>query len=111
MEKDNDVKQNSNFKENNTKKNLKKSEVNKIENKTVIYMGPSIPGKITSTGKIYKNIPKYIADFISKNPVIGKLFINVEDLPSFKKNIQIKGTIENSLYSQAVNIINERGVL
>lgn len=79
--------------------------------KAVIYMGPSVPGNILISGKIYKNTPAYVSDFISRNPVFGKLIIDVEKLAEFKRKVESKGTEENGLYSECLRIINEGGIL
>ncbi len=103
--------------ENEEKKNLKKSvkEVagkKKTEKpKAVIYVGPSVPNNILTMGRVYKNLPEYAADFISKNPVIGKLIIDVEKLPKFKRNVEIKGTEEYRMYYECDRIIKEGGLL
>ena len=62
-------------------------------------------------GRVYKNLPEYAADFISKNPVIGKLIIDVEKLPKFKRNVEIKGTEEYRMYYECDRIIKEGGLL
>ena len=79
--------------------------------KAVIYMGPSVPDNILISGKIYKKPPEYVSDFISKNPVFGKLIIDVEKLAEFKRKVEGKGTEEHSLYSECLKIINEGGLL
>ena len=54
---------------------------------------------------------EYVSDFISKNPVFGKLIIDVEKLAEFKRKVEGKGTEEHSLYSECLKIINEGGLL
>ncbi len=105
------------IKEPEEKKNAKKVMENAAEKKkaaepkAVIYMGPSVPDNVLTTGKIYKKLPEYVSGFISRNPVFGKLIIDVEKLAEFKRKSEIKGTKEHSLYSEAVKIINEGGLL
>ncbi len=94
------------------KKAIEKNNEVKLKNpKAVIYVGPSVPNSILISGKVYKKLPNHIKDFISKNSVIGKLIIDVERLVEFKVKVEIKGTKENMLYSQALKVITEGGLL
>jgi len=105
------------IKEQEEKKFLRKSigkkngEQKAKELKTVIYVGPSVPNSIFISGKVYKKLPQHAKDFISKNPVIGKLVIDVEELAEFKGKVKVKGTRENMLYLQALKTINEGGLM
>ncbi len=81
------------------------------EPKAVIYVGPPVPGGILVPGKVYKKIPEYVIDFISKNSVIGNLLIDIEKLAEFKLKAEIKGTREYMLYSQALKTIDEGGLM
>lgn len=96
------------LKKDSVKTNVKKKE-EKI--KPVIYMGPTVPGNILISGKIYKNLPEYVLDFISKNPVFGELIIDVEKLPQFKSRVDVRGTGEYSLYFKCLEIIDKGGML
>lgn len=89
----------------------KNSERKVKEPRAVIYAGPSVPGGILASGKIYKKIPEYVLDFISKNPVIGNLLIDVEKLAEFKRKAEIRGTKEYMLYYQALKVIDEGGIM
>lgn len=79
--------------------------------KAVIYMGPSVPNNVLTSGKIYKKIPEYASDFILRNPVFGRMVIDIEKLAEFKRKVGKKGTEENGLYSECLKIINEGGLL
>lgn len=103
--------------ENEEKKSTKKAVLPTAEKKktaepkAVIYVGPPVPDNILTPGKVYKKLPEYVIDFVSKNPAVGKLIIDVERLPKFKRNVEIKGTEEYGMYYECIRIIDEGGLL
>jgi len=112
-----DIDKMSEVKESEEKKNTKKTAVKAFEKKktaepkAVIYMGPPVPDNILTSGKIYKKLPEYVSDFISRNPVFGRLVIDIEKLAEFKRKVESKGTEEHRLYSDCIKIIDEGGLL
>lgn len=95
------------------KKNIRNTAVNKKSEKprAVIYMGPSVPNNELIFGKIYKELPEYSRNFVLKNPIIGKLVIDIDRVAEFNRRVSVKGTEENRLYSEAERIIKEGVIL
>lgn len=77
------------------KKNRKNSE---LEN-PVIYIGPSIPQKITS-GRILKKIPKEVEGLIAELPVMQELFITATELCAARKELINKRGLRYSCYCE-----------
>lgn len=87
-----------------------KNEKNVGENKksdVFIYLGPTIPNNILNRGMILKGVPKQAKEFLNNNPIFGKLMVKPQNLAVFKKNLNVMGSYENSLYCEAVKRIKE----
>lgn len=83
----------------------------KSQNKQAfIYLGPNIPGGILFTGSIFKSSPeelKYLEETIEKLPEIKELFVEVQNLPQFKKDLTEQGTEAYRLYQNVELLIRE----
>lgn len=70
---------------------------------TTIYCGPTINnGQLTQYSVFKGDIPVHINQLIKKNPILGELFVSVQDFTVTRKNISIQGTRENQLYLKAL---------
>jgi hypothetical protein len=72
----------------------------KVESKTVVYLGISIPGTALSYGNIYSNgYPETVKNLMAAMPEIKPLMIEAEKVMEFKKELGVKGSYANTLYS------------
>ena len=89
------------------KKTKKENETTKAvpletkEDMVFVYVGPNDTDKLLSYGRIYKNIPDNLMEFIQNNSAIGKCFISVNELAEFNSKVGIKGTMENKIFNDA----------
>lgn len=61
--------------------------------KTYVYLGPNIKKGLLNTGKICNEIPIELKELIKKVPTIEKLFVEVKEVPSFKKQLKNQSSV------------------
>ena len=76
-----------------------------------MYMGPNIPVNLLSAdgtlfnGSIYTEMPTHFDNLFEAVPEIKALFLKVEQVPNFKKEVQDKGSTAHYQYQQIENLI------
>lgn len=76
-----------------------------------MYLGPNIPGGLLFKGSLYRgDIPEHLGNVLEKLPEIKELFVEVREVPQFKRDLEVQGTEANRLYGVVIVKINE-GVL
>ena len=72
------------------------------QKKTVIYIGPSIKN-VVSTGTLYNNgLPKILKEEMTKQPVIKKLIIPVEELSEAQRKLATPGSALATVYGKVI---------
>jgi len=85
----------------------------KPKKQAFIYLGPNIPGGILFNGGLFRCTPDeivHLKETLAKLPEIKSLFIEVQKMPGFKKQILEQGTEAYRLYQVTEMKIRE-GVL
>lgn len=68
------------------------------EKVTVIYCGPSIKGVVQQYAHFNNGIPKRLQEYAETHKSVERLIVPIENLVETKKNIIVKGTVENVSY-------------
>ncbi len=79
-------------KEETVKKPVKQQKSN---TEILVYCGPTIKGVATQYAHFNNGLPNKLSEYSQQNKEVKRLIVPVEKLVETKKNIQIKGTIEN----------------
>lgn len=88
--------------------NTKKIDIPKSN--PVIYCGPNLPGGALLRYTVYNGgTPKYLDPLISKCPAIKHLIVPVEMFTQTERKIGVKGTPENTCFTQISSFIKEYG--
>ena len=88
-------------------RNEKRRAYAKAKRETIIYMGPNLLGGHAATGDIYRGMPKHLEEEFAKMPELKSLFIPVNDLPSFKQDLETQGSEAYRLYQNIDRLILE----
>ncbi|WMJ88865.1 hypothetical protein [Anaerocolumna sp. MB42-C2] len=67
----------------------------KSNTEILVYCGPTIKGVAAQFAHYNNGLPKKLSEYSQQNKEVKRLIVPVEKLVETKKNIQIKGTIEN----------------
>lgn len=73
--------------------------------KTVMYVGPTIPG-IGIQNQVFTGIPASAQEAIKAEPEIGNLFIQIKDYPEANAMLREKRGYIYSAYNKALNLKN-----
>lgn len=79
----------------------KKTDVKKkdsSEKSTVIYCGPTIKGIVQQYAHFNNGIPAKLQEYGADHKAVERLIVPIESLVETKRNLSIKGTIENLSY-------------
>ncbi len=84
----------------NKKEAAKKSESRKTEKvqaniEILVYCGPTIKGVVTQYAHFNNGLPKRLNEYAQQNKDIKRLIVPISKIVETRKNIMIKGTIEN----------------
>lgn len=80
-------------------------EVEKIKG-TIIYCGPTIKGVVKQYASFTNGVPKKVQEYANSNKAVSRLLVPISEFIETKKNIVIKGTVENSSFN---SILDKRG--
>lgn len=84
-----------------------KSETKTEKESTLVYCGPTIKGVVTQYSHFNNGIPKKLKGYAEKNKAVKRLLVPIEKIVEAKRNIQIKGTVENISYNKILNAKGE----
>ena len=71
---------------------------------TVVYIGPTIRGRLM-TGTIYRDgLPEAEAAFVTEHPVLRRLVVPIEDLAAARAEIRHPGAALAVLYEKALHL-------
>ncbi len=87
-----------------TEKEVVKTETTK---KAYMYLGPDIKGGILLHGSVYDEIPKHLDETIKKAPTLKKLFVEVQNVPKFKSQLNLQSSVAFNLYRKLENELKE----
>lgn len=84
----------------NKKEAVKKSESRKTEkvqanSEILVYCGPTIKGVVTQYAHFNNGLPKRLKEYSQQNKDIKRLIVPISNFVETRKNILVKGTIEN----------------
>lgn len=78
------------------------------EVKTLIYIGPSLPGNILQQNSIFTTeFPAHVDEEVKRCPFIQELMVPVSQLSTISSNLAIKGTKEQIMYEKTVQFYRE----
>lgn len=81
-------------------RNSKQDEIPKV----LIYVGPSTKA-IRQYSSFIGGHPKQLEEVLKEHPALKSMFVEPDELDTFEKNRQIKGTAESVLYEKAKKIL------
>lgn len=73
--------------------------------KQVMYCGPTIPGIVKSNAIFIGEIPKRLKEKSNDNKYIKHLIVPISSITDFKKEVKIKGTVENVAYNEVLKLV------
>jgi hypothetical protein len=87
--------------------------VNKNDKHAYMYLGPNISGGILFNGSLQKEMPEHLTEVFKKLPELRELFIEVKDVPRFKREMAKQGSeayrLVQSVESQIKNGVLRNG--
>ncbi|MGL4566920.1 MAG: hypothetical protein ACRCU6_00160 [Fusobacteriaceae bacterium] len=78
-----------------------------VENKARMYIGPNLVNEGLTNGTVVRGeFDNRMQSIVEKYPLIKYLFVVVDkDLAVMKRNITIKGTMENTIFNKVLETI------
>lgn len=66
---------------------------------TMVYCGPTIKGVVQQFAHFNNGLPKKLSEYADKHLAVKRLIVSIDNLIETKKNIALKGTLENVSYN------------
>lgn len=82
-------------------KNVKKET---LTSKAVVYIGPTIPGKLVKDTSFTKGIPVVAKKIIEKNPFMKEMFVELNRISDTKKKLADKNSALSIIYNKAKEV-------
>ena len=77
------------------------------DKRAYMYLGPNLPGGLLFRGSVFKAWPEHLAYLFEQIHEIKDLFIEVKDVPEFKRNVEEQGSEAYRLYQNVEILIGE----
>lgn len=65
---------------------------------TLVYCGPTVKGIVQQYAHFNNGIPERLKDYAVNHKAVERLIVPIEDFIETKRNLLIKGTVENLSY-------------
>lgn len=89
----------------------KKQETKKVKNiknenhEHVVYIGPSVKGKLKNGTAYTRGIPKILEKMIQKEPAMKKMFVPISEIAEAQKQISDENSALNIIYKKIEGVV------